>query len=84
MKYLGVPIKVGYITRNDWQHLIRKVERRLYAQKGRRGCSRLFINLVLTDILSYIMSYYYMLAQLLIKLIGIVPFLTDIERCVNL
>lgn len=61
VKYLGIPIKAGRLNRWDWSLLLETFERRLERWRGRLlslGGRIILINVVLSALPTYLMSYF--------------------------
>ena len=61
--YLGLPIKVMSLTREDWQSLIERVEKKLATWKGNtlsKGGRLILVNLVFSNLPLYFLSFYYL------------------------
>lgn len=72
--YLGIPIKVGRMNKEDWRPLLDKVEKLLPNWKGAclsRGGRLTLVNSVLSDSPSYWMSYFRLPCWLVDKIDGI-------------
>ena len=60
--YLGLPIKMTSLTREDWQPLIERVEKRLatWKENALSGGRLILVNSVLSSMPLYFMSFYYL------------------------
>ena len=62
--YLGLPTKATFITKEDWQPLIERVDNRLATWKGNalsRGGRFILVNSILSSMPLYFMFFYYFL-----------------------